>query len=283
MVNTETILKILSIKGVGRKTALQLINRLPPGSINDTELLDYLLNSGVKLDNGLIKSGIAKANSIISESMKLKISFIDIHSPHYPRLLAEINDPPLVLSYKGDISLLKSTCIAIIGAREGTTRGYTSSFTYGKMLAQNGYTVVSGLAKGCDRFAHEGCLEVNGKTIAVFGTPLDSVYPYENKKLANEILLKGGLLISESLIGDNITPGSFLLRNRIQIGICNRIIAVEPNPTGGTHKTIDLCLKNNRKVGCIVNNRKTMENVINLSAKVQRLHNKNEVFKFLAE
>lgn len=290
MANIETLIKILSIKGIGRKTARLLIEKLPPGIITDNQLIDYLLlfsSNKSRLSLGLetIKAGINKGSRTITDSKKSDISFIEFNSVYYPTLLSKIDDPPLILSYKGDIEILKNSCIGIVGVRNPTSKGYHDSYYYGKELAQLGCTIVSGLAKGCDTFAHKGCIEANGKAIAVLANPLDTIYPFENKWLSEEILNKGGLLISESFLGQKLTAGTFLQRNRIQVGLCDAVVVIEANNSGGTMETIKLCLKNNRKVGCLVNGDRSRKNGAALypSAKVQQLHNKGEVFQFLKE
>lgn len=255
MTKTELIIKLLSISGIGCKNARKLTDNLSPKVSTDNDLIDYLLlnssKSRLKLDRSIIKTGIEKAYHIISKSQRLGISFIDFQSALYPTLLKEIDDPPLLLTYKGNIEILKSNCIAIIGVREPTPRGHADSYNCGKLVAKEGFAIVSGLAKGCDTVAHKGCLVAGGKAIAVVGNGLDIIYPMENTRLLNEILESGGLVISESFVGQKPSRGLLLQRNRIIAGIIKKLLVVEVGERGGTLYTSNLCLKTDIEIGCI--------------------------------
>lgn len=281
MISTTTLIKILSIKGIGRKTVRSIIDHIPAEILTGDDLLTFLPQLNPKFNRENILEGINTAISIVFEARRKGISFIDLNSEQYPALLKQIDDPPFVISYKGDINLLQTNCITIVGAREGTIKGFTSSFKYGKLLAEQGYTIVSGLAKGCDKFAHEGCLEAHGNTIAVLANPLNYVYPRAHSYLADQIVSKEGLIISESLLGVKLNSGAFIQRNRIQVGLSKCIIVCESGDSGGTMKTIEFCIKNNRNVGYIVNqNERAQFSDLIKSAKVQPLYSRNDVLSF---
>lgn len=163
-----------------------------------------------------------------------KIIRITMESDEYPDSLREIQGSPRELYCIGDISLLKTSCAAIVGSRRYTIYGRQTALMIGKMLAGRGITVVSGMAKGIDSFAHQGALsKQEGKTIAVLGTAIGKPYPASNAALMEEIEEKG-LVISEY---PPDFPGSqygFPARNRIISGLSKSVIVVEAGLKSGS-------------------------------------------------
>lgn len=159
---------------------------------------------------------------------------ITMESDEYPDSLREIQGSPRELYCIGDISLLKTPCAAIVGSRRYTIYGRQTALMIGKMLAGRGITVVSGMAKGIDSFAHQGALsKQEGKTIAVLGTAIGKPYPASNTALMEEIEEKG-LVISEY---PPDFPGSqygFPARNRIISGLSKSVIVVEAGLKSGS-------------------------------------------------
>lgn len=159
---------------------------------------------------------------------------ITTESDEYPDSLREIQGSPRELYCIGDISLLKTPCAAIVGSRRYTIYGRQTALMIGKMLAGRGITVVSGMAKGIDSFAHQGALsKQEGKTIAVLGTAIGKPYPASNAALMEEIEEKG-LVISEY---PPDFPGSqygFPARNRIISGLSKSVIVVEAGLKSGS-------------------------------------------------
>ena len=283
---TSNLIKLLSIKGIGQRTARQLI---PPSNISsDNELVEFLLGQNsktprLKLTKIIIKSGIEKATRIMSKSSDLGISFIDFNSPKYPELLRAITNAPLVLSYRGEVGILNNKCVAVIGTRNPSYMGLKSAYNLGGYLAEIGAIVVSGLARGIDSSAHLGCLAMKGKTIAVLGNGLDTVYPSENKTLANRILDDGGLIITESFVKEKASAGSLLLRNQLLVGLSTHVIVVETGVKGGTIYTANLGIKAGRKIACLAyHNNDNIGNIKLLkNPKVTALHNYKSLAQFL--
>ena len=163
-----------------------------------------------------------------------KIIRITMESDEYPDSLREIQGSPRELYCIGDISLLKTPCAAIVGSRRYTIYGRQTALMIGKMLAGRGITVVSGMAKGRDSFAHQGALsKQEGKTIAVLGTAIGKPYPASNAALMEEIEEKG-IVICEY---PPDFPGSqygFPARNRIISGLSKSVIVVEAGLKSGS-------------------------------------------------
>lgn len=154
----------------------------------------------------------------------------------YPRLLLEIHSPPPVLYYRGNVDVKENQgitpTVAIVGTRSPSEYGRKWTRKFSTALAKNGFTVVSGLAAGIDTEAHTSCLEAGGRTLAVFGTGVDIVYPKPNERLCDRILQQG-LAISEYPAGTQPNKTNFPRRNRIIAGLSRATIVIEaPHKSG---------------------------------------------------
>lgn len=129
------------------------------------------------------------------------IDIISIEDKEYPSLLKKIDNPPICIYIIGRKEILNDVNIAIVGSRDATEYGKYVAKDFANKLCDNGFNVVSGLARGIDSFAHIGAISVKGKTIAVLGNGLDTIFPKENTKLAEEIIMTGGCIISEYPLG----------------------------------------------------------------------------------
>ncbi|MGH9649431.1 MAG: DNA-processing protein DprA, partial [Terriglobales bacterium] len=138
---------------------------------------------------------------------------LPLDDPAYPALLRQIYDPPVVLYVKGDAAVLSLAGIAIVGTRHPTPYGTGMAERLAADLAVRGLAIISGLARGVDAAAHRGAVAARGKTVAVFGTGVDQVYPRENTKLADSILVTGGAVISEFPMASFPAPQNFPIRN----------------------------------------------------------------------
>jgi len=176
-----------------------------------------------------------------------EVSIITRYDHHYPQLLIHIPQPPWVLYAKGRQELLTGLGIAIVGTRVPTAYGRKIASDLSEGLSKRSLTVVSGMAKGIDSVAHEGALRGPGGTIAVLGTPVDVIYPPENRSLYHT-LAEQGLLLSETAPGTKLHPGLFPLRNRIIAGLSIGTVVVEAAERSGSLITADQALEMNREV-----------------------------------
>lgn len=197
------------------------------------------------LTNKQIKKDIERH---IKYMEKNNIEIISIEETEYPQLLKQIPNPPINIYLKGNVKILNEANIAIIGCREATEYGKNIAKKISNQLAQSGMNIVSGLARGIDSEAHKGTIKAKGKTIAVVANGLDTIYPKENIKLAEEILKNNGAIISEYPLGVKAQKEYFPMRNRIISGICNGILVVEAKPKSGTLITVDFALEQGRDV-----------------------------------
>jgi|LSQX01.2.fsa_nt_gb DNA processing protein len=197
----------------------------------------------VNLTDNRIKE---RVKSHLDNLYKLDIKVITIEDPLYPYYLKNIYDPPIVIYLKGSI-LENEKYLAIVGSRKATSYGQGMAQKIASELTRYGITVVSGMARGIDTYAHKGALESDGRTIAVLGCGLDIVYPYENKKLMDNIIMKGAC-ISEYMPGTAPLPGNFPARNRIISGMSLGVIVIEAGERSGSLITANFALEQGREV-----------------------------------
>lgn len=180
--------------------------------------------------------------------MDIKFELITINDRCYPMQLKQIYDAPKKLYVRGNKEILGGFGIAIVGCRDNTKYGEIITKNLAYNLAKNGVIIISGLAKGIDSFAHIGAIYAKGRTIAVLGNGIDSIYPKENEIIAQKIIEYGGAIISEYPIGSKIEKKNFPARNRIISGLSKGVIVVEAKEKSGSLITADFALEQGRDV-----------------------------------
>lgn len=166
----------------------------------------------------------------------------------YPDQLAHIPDPPALLFYQGTLSNDEPRAIAIVGSRRETRYGREQAFVIAKELAQQGVTIISGLARGIDTAAHKGALAAGGRTIAILGSGIKRVYPRENEALAAQIIEQGGAVVSEFAPTSEPIAFHFPIRNRLVSGFSHGVLLVEAREKSGTLITVGHALMQGREV-----------------------------------
>jgi DNA processing protein len=180
--------------------------------------------------------------------------FLTREDAEYPSRLLNIYDPPAVLWGRGDATLLDRPGIAVVGTRHPSPYGAGMAEMLSRDLANRRMVILSGMARGIDSAAHKGALTAGGKTIAVWGTGIDVVYPKENKKLAEQIVESGGAILSEYPLGTFPAPQNFPLRNRIISGMSVGVLVVEGGEYSGTRITARCAMEQNRDVYAVPGN-----------------------------
>lgn len=244
------LLRLSLIPGVGPRAVHALLERFgDPARIFTASLEELKRVDGIgsKTAERIVASTPAEVDSALAHCARLGVEPIFKGADPYPKLLAEIPDPPPVLYMKGSITSADALAIAIVGSRRSTPYGVRVAERLGASLARVGFTVVSGLARGIDTAAHRGALKAGGRTIAVLANGLESIYPPENEGLAAEIITSGAL-ISESRLDQEPRAGLFPQRNRLISGISLGVVVVEASPRGGSLSTARHAGEQNREV-----------------------------------
>ncbi len=192
-------------------------------------------------------SGGAQAAKELEWARRLGVQTLTWLDEAYPRLLRAIHDPPPVLYIKGELLEEDSAAVAIVGTRRATPYGLRAAHELAKGLSRAGITVVSGLAEGIDRAAHEGALESGGRTIAVLGHGLSTLYPAHHRKLAERIAAQGAL-VSEFPMGKGPERENFPRRNRVISGLSLGVVVTEAPPASGALITAQAALEQGREV-----------------------------------
>jgi DNA processing protein len=191
------------------------------------------------------------AQNIVERHLEKNVVPVAITEPTYPPLLKLIPDPPPLLFVKGDLETLSSAnTVAIVGTRDATDGGKEVARRVAKFFGKNGYVIVSGLAKGIDTAAHAASIDEQAKTVAVLGTPLDQIYPAENKSLAECIATQSGALATELELGRKSFRNAFVRRDRIQSGMSLAVIPVQTDIHGGTMHTVNFAEIQGRLLFC---------------------------------
>lgn len=170
----------------------------------------------------------------------------------YPAKVSSMSKPPKAIFYRGDISILNDQVIAVIGQREASERSMAIAYQIGKILAEHGYTILNGLAIGCDKYAAMGALSQNGKVVGVMPCGLDRTYPASCKQIAEEIVEKGGCLISQYQEGIRPEKYRFIERDQLQAVLSSKIIVISTKTTGGTMHTISYAVKAGKHIGSVI-------------------------------
>ncbi|OLB24569.1 MAG: DNA protecting protein DprA [Acidobacteriales bacterium 13_2_20CM_55_8] len=182
------------------------------------------------------------------------VSLLVPDDPAYPPQLKQIYDPPLVLYVRGNATAVSLPGIALVGTRHPTPYGMAMAERLACDLAARGLVILSGLARGVDTAGHRGAIATKGKTVAVFGTGIDIIYPKENTRLAEQILSSGGALLSEFPLSSFAAPQNFPIRNRIISGLSIGVLVVEAAEYSGTRITARCALEQNRDVFAVPGN-----------------------------
>jgi DNA processing protein len=181
------------------------------------------------------------------------VSVVCLDDSTYPAQLKQIYDPPLILYVRGNVNAITQAGIAVVGTRHPTPYGLGMAERLARDLANRGLVIFSGLARGVDAAAHRGA-HAKGKTVAVFGTGVDIIYPKENSRITEQMLALGGALISEFPMNTFAAPQNFPIRNRIISGISIGVLVVEAAEYSGTRITSRCALEQNREVFAVPGN-----------------------------
>lgn len=255
MTEREALIAFNRVQGLGPVTARQIIEAL--GSlvaVFETSAERLMEVPGIGSERALLLTRELKevsAEEELERAAKTGVKIITWDDEGYPALLKEIADPPLVLYVAGEVAVLDTPAIALVGTRHPSMYGRETARRFAYQLAGAGYTITSGLAEGVDTEAHAGALKAKGRTIAVLGGALDCLYPKSNTTLAREIVTQGGAVVSEYPFGRQPDRQTFPMRNRIVSGLSKGVLVVEAPMNSGTLITARQGMEQNRSVMAI--------------------------------
>lgn len=242
---SEYIIALLKCKGIGN---VKVMNFVLKYNKNITDIIKHLNEIVSSSDIELFNNYLEDAKLEILQNKNNGINIISILDNNYPNKLLMIKEPILYLYYKGDISLLYNTSIAIIGSRNITKEDEILTRNVAKKVSEQGITVVSGLALGTDANAHIGSLSEKGKTIAVLPSGLNIITPSSNKKIFDNILKNNGLIISEYTYNMSPTKYTFVKRDRIETAISDAVMVIKANENSGTMNAVRTALDSKKYV-----------------------------------
>ena len=244
--------------GIGPRAAAKLLERF--GSAEAVYSATRAELEKLRLLPEAIESIIARdlfvrAEAEIESVRRLGADLLILDDGVYPALLREIYDPPITIYVKGAWeACLDQPCVAVVGSRRCSTYGQNAALMLARDLAQRGVTVVSGFARGIDAAAHRGALEGGGRTVAVLGTGMGQYYPRDHKRLADEIIDRGGAVVTQFPLGTPPVAENFPYRNRIISGLSLGVVVVEAAENSGSLITARLAIEQNREVFAVPGN-----------------------------
>lgn len=244
------------VPGLGRAKLPRLIARMGSARAvfmaTAAELAEQRLFTDNQINNFIANRKDILPQRIADFCLKNNVRLLSINEQDYPYCLKNISDPPLVLYVKGNLP--QDICgAAIVGSRNASAYGIKAAGIFSGALAKDGITIISGGARGIDTAAHEACLRVGGKTVAVLGCGLDTVYPPENAELFEKIC-SNGAVISEYAPGMKPLAINFPARNRIIVGLSAAVVVAEAARKSGAIITANIAADEGRDVYCVPGN-----------------------------
>jgi len=252
MTSREAYIALNMVNGIGPIRVRALLDRFnEPQAILSASKGDLMQVEGVGEEVARSVMNWREQADLEAELQRIEKAGVRVvarDDAEYPKNLREVYDPPVVLYVKGELSERDALAIAVVGSRRTTLYGQEMARKLAFQLARVGVTVVSGLARGIDTAAHNGALQAKGRTVAVIGCGIDTMYPAENQKLADEIVEKGGAVVTEFPFGVKPDKQNFPMRNRIISGWSLGTVVVEANLKSGALITANQAGEQGRQV-----------------------------------
>lgn len=202
-------------------------------------------------NNDLVSEALLKADTILEKNKEFNIKVTFYTDKNYPKELAKIDNPPAIIYYKGaEFSEISEHAIACVGTRKPTKLSYMAVNYLVPQWVNNNCSIISGLACGVDKLSHQSCISSGGKTVAVLAHGLDTIYPKENKALADRILSSGGILMSEYPVGTKSDKFRFVNRNRLIVGMSKAVVIYECDAKGGTMHNVEYATQQKKPIFC---------------------------------
>ncbi|WP_053058268.1 DNA-processing protein DprA [Pedobacter sp. BMA] len=256
--STEHIITLLKTPKFGQVSVKYINANIKYKISNLRELLDAInelksYNSKLPIPNiSDLENAFSNSEMIMSTAERKSIKILSCNDINYPIRLKRLNDYPSIIYYKGSLAAINAeSSVAVIGTREPSIFGIKAGRRMASIFADHGFSIVSGLAIGCDSAGHLGALDVGGQTVCVLANGVDIIYPKENTALAERILEADGALLSEYEPGAKAFRQSFVQRDRLQSGLSDGLIVLETDIKGGTMHTVGFAKNINIPIACL--------------------------------
>ena len=234
-VKTKQLLTFSMLRGIGPAT-LRKVAGVPNFELLSNEELSYQVPiiSKVLHDKGVWEKAVDDAERQIEEARRYTAHIFSPLDSEYPPLLAGTKDDPFLLFVRGRLARIPSQSVAIIGTRKPTAHGVLIARRTAQFFVESQWSVVSGLAIGCDETAHQAALDAGGHTVAVLAHGLHTIAPVRHRKLAEDIISSGGALVSEFRFGQEARPELFVKRDLTQAGMACGVVMIQSDMRGGS-------------------------------------------------
>lgn len=232
--STQKMLALSMLSGVGPATLRRVVSQC----LESAPIVELTQRIPAIAKALVVPSAWERAQELAQEqcdaAQKAGAYIISALDEGYPALLSATKDDPFILFVKGTLFQTPEKSVAIIGTRQPTKHGEMITRRITDFFCSQRWSVVSGLALGCDGIAHRAAIEAGGHTVAVLAHGLQTVSPSQHRKLAEEILSSGGALVSEYRFGQGAMPNQFVKRDRIQAGLSRGVVMIQSDLKGGS-------------------------------------------------
>ncbi|WP_218210922.1 DNA-processing protein DprA [Xanthomonas euvesicatoria] len=232
---TQVLLQLSMLPGVGPVTLRKIVAL----GLKDDFSIDAIARASAPISKALAdEKSWSRALELTDQQLDAleehAARLLSVFDPDYPALLEQSKDDPALLYVKGNLADPKQRSVAIIGTREPTEHGEIIAKRFTEFFSKNGWSVVSGLALGCDAIAHQSAVLAGGHTIAVLAHGLQTIAPTKHKRLAEEILDAGGALVTQYPFGRGAIPQQFVQRDKTQAAMAEGVVMIQSGLKGGS-------------------------------------------------
>lgn len=226
---TENLIRLRSVHGVGNTIVWRLLREFGNADsvlgASETKLR-AVKGVSAELAGRIMRAGSFDPRDEMDKAVRAGVDIIPYDDPDYPKPLRHMFDPPVVLYVRGKLTEADQVAVGVVGTRRYSRYGKEYAVNLSAALARGGFTIVSGLARGVDTFAHSGALQAGGRTVGVLGCGFDHMYPEENRDLALE-MTRSGAVVTEFPMATTPSRDTFPVRNRIIAGMSLGLLVVE--------------------------------------------------------
>ncbi|MCI5839900.1 MAG: DNA-processing protein DprA [Peptoniphilaceae bacterium] len=253
-ITIKEVLTYLNFLKISNRKILSLFKHIDLDKIYEIDFNKFEIVDKKTKEKIFNKDNIEKFKRYVDRLKNGKYKIVSIYDDYYPRNLRYIDDPPAILYYMGELNKNDEYSLSFVGSRKCSDYGKWACKELTSQVVSKGITTVSGLASGIDSICHKTTIENNGRTIAILGNGINIIYPSKNRVLYEEIINKGGLILSEFPLDTTPKPYNFPRRNRIISGISLGTVVIEAKEKSGSLITASYASEQGKEVFSIPGN-----------------------------